>query len=403
MQGSEQVKIRDIFDKCREFTRATEVKQSGYYPYFNPISSAAANTVKINGKELIMIGSNNYLGLTTHPKVIEASREAIKKYGVGCTGSRFLNGTLDIHVELEEKLAEFLKKEAVLVFSTGFQTNLGTISCLVNKNDLILADRSDHASIVDGCRLAFGKTLKYKHNDMDDLERILVSRNNGDQGILVVTDGVFSMEGDVVDLPKLAELRERFGFRILVDDAHSLGVLGEYGAGTASHFGLSDQVDLTMGTFSKSFASIGGVIAADEYVINYIKHFSRPMIFSAALPPSAVATVLECLKIIKAEPERRERLMQNGKKMRDGFRSMGYCIGTTETPIVPVYIGEDMACFKFWRALYDAGIFANAIIAPAVTPGNALIRTSYTSTHTDEQLDFVLETFEKVGKKLDLI
>jgi 7-keto-8-aminopelargonate synthetase-like enzyme len=238
---------------------------------------------------------------------------------------------------------------------------------------------------------------------MDDLERILVSRNNGDQGILVVTDGVFSMEGDVVDLPKLVQLRERFGFRILVDDAHSLGVLGENGAGTASHFGLSDQVDLTMGTFSKSFASIGGVIAADEYVINYIKHFSRPMIFSAALPPSAVATVLECVKIMKAEPERREKLIENGKKMRDGFRAMGYCIGTTETPVVPVYIGEDMACFKFWRALYDAGIFANAIIAPAVTPGNALIRTSYTATHTDEQLDFVLETFEKVGKKLDLI
>ncbi|HDS01558.1 MAG TPA: pyridoxal phosphate-dependent aminotransferase family protein [candidate division Zixibacteria bacterium] len=403
MQGSEQVKIRDIFDKCREFTRATEVKQAGYYPYFNPISSAAANTVMIDGKELIMIGSNNYLGLTTHPKVIEASREAVKKYGVGCTGSRFLNGTLDIHLELEEELAKFLRKEAVLVFSTGFQTNLGTISCLVNKNDLILADRSDHASIVDGCRLAFGKTLKYKHNDIEDLERILVSRNNGDQGILLVVDGVFSMEGDIVNLPQLVKLRERFGFRLMVDDAHSLGVLGEDGSGTATHFGLNDQVDLIMGTFSKSFASIGGVIAADAYVINYIKHFSRPLIFSAALPPSAVAAVLECLKIIKAEPERREKLLLNGKKMRDGLRAMGYSIGTTETPIVPVYIGEDMACFKFWRTLYDAGIFANAIIAPAVNPGNALIRTSYTATHTDEQLDFVLETFEKVGKKLGLI
>jgi 7-keto-8-aminopelargonate synthetase-like enzyme len=295
MQGSEQVKIRDIFDKCRAFTRASEIKATGYYPYFNPISSAAANVVKINGRDLIMIGSNNYLGLTTHPKVIEASREAASKYGVGCTGSRFLNGTLDIHLELEEALAKFLKKEAVLVFSTGFQTNLGTISCLVNKNDLILADRSDHASIVDGCRLSFGKTLKYKHNDIEDLERILQARN-GNFGTLVVVDGVFSMEGDIADLPRLAELREKYGFRLMVDDAHSLGVLGSDGSGTATHYGLNDKVDLIMGTFSKSFASIGGVIAADEYVINFIKHFSRPMIFSAALPPSAVAAVLECLK-----------------------------------------------------------------------------------------------------------
>lgn len=402
MQGSEQVKIRDIFDKCRAFTRATEVKATGYYPYFNPISSAAANVVKINDKDLIMIGSNNYLGLTTHPRVIEASREAAKKYGVGCTGSRFLNGTLDIHVELEEALAKFLKKEAVLVFSTGFQTNLGTISCLVNKNDLILADRSDHASIVDGCRLSFGKTLKYKHNDIEDLERILQSRN-GDCATLVVVDGVFSMEGDIADLPHLVELREKYGFRLMVDDAHSLGVLGPDGSGTATHFGLNDKVDLVMGTFSKSFASIGGVIAADAYVIDYIKHFSRPMIFSAALPPSSVAAVLECLKIIQAEPERRENLQKNGKKMRDGLRSLGFSIGTTQTPIVPVYIGDDMQCFMFWRALYDAGIFSNAIIAPAVTPGNALIRTSYTATHTTEQLDFVLETFEKVGKKSGII
>ncbi len=402
MQGSEQVKIRDIFDKCRAFTRASEVKATGFYPYFNPISSAAANVVKINGRDLIMIGSNNYLGLTTHPRVIEASREAARKYGVGCTGSRFLNGTLDIHLELEEAFAIFLKKEAVLVFSTGFQTNLGTISCLVNKNDLILADRSDHASIVDGCRLSFGKTLKYKHNDVEDLERMLQSRN-GDFGTLVVVDGVFSMEGDIADLPRLVELREKYGFRLMVDDAHSLGVLGSDGSGTATHFGLSDKVDLIMGTFSKSFASIGGVIAADAYVIDYIKHFSRPLIFSAALPPSAVAAVLECLKIIQAEPERRENLQKNGEKMRNGLRSLGFGIGPTQTPIVPVYIGDDMQCFMFWKALYDAGIFANAIISPAVTPGNALIRTSYTATHTTQQLDFVLETFEKVGKKSGII
>jgi 8-amino-7-oxononanoate synthase len=402
MQGSEQVKTRDLFDKCYAFTRANEVKQAGVYPYFNPISSAAANVVKIDGKELIMIGSNNYLGLTTHPRVLEAAKKAIDKYGSGCTGSRFLNGTLDIHLELEEKLAEFFGKEAVLVFSTGFQTNLGTISSLINKNDLILTDRSDHASIVDGCRLSFGRTLKYHHNNMDDLERILKSQN-GDVGRLVVVDGVFSMEGDIVDLPNLVELREKYRFRLMVDDAHSVGVLGSNGSGTASHFGLTDKVDLIMTTFSKSFASIGGAIAADASVIDYIKHFSRPMIFSAAVPPSVVATVLECLEIMDEEPHRRENLQKIARKMRNGLSSMGFKIGTSETPIIPVYIGEDMQCFKFWRALYDAGIFANAIISPAVTPGNALIRTSYTATHTDQQLDFVLETFEKVGKKAGLI
>ncbi|MBD3380627.1 MAG: aminotransferase class I/II-fold pyridoxal phosphate-dependent enzyme, partial [candidate division Zixibacteria bacterium] len=285
---------------------------------------------------------------------------------------------------------------------TGFQTNLGTISSLINKNDLILTDRSDHASIVDGCRLSFGRTLKYHHNDMDDLERILKSQN-GDVGRLVVVDGVFSMEGDIVNLPKLVELREKYRFRLMVDDAHSVGVLGSNGSGTASHFGLTDKVDLIMTTFSKSFASIGGAIAADASVIDYIKHFSRPMIFSAAVPPSVVATVLECLEIMDEEPHRRENLQKIARKMRNGLSSMGFKIGTSETPIIPVYIGEDMQCFKFWRALYDAGIFANAIISPAVTPGNALIRTSYTATHTDQQLDFVLETFEKVGKKAGLI
>jgi 7-keto-8-aminopelargonate synthetase-like enzyme len=294
-----------------------------------------------------------------------------------------------------------MHKEAVLVFSTGFQTNLGTISCLVERGDLILADRSDHASIVDGCRLSFGKTWKYKHNDMDDLERIL-QRSSG-QGILVVVDGVFSMEGDIADLPRLCQLRSEYGFRLMVDDAHSVGVLGHDGSGTATHFGLVDQVDLIMATFSKSFASIGGMIAADAQVIDYIKHFSRPLIFSAALPPSAVATVLACLRILKSEPERRERLLANGQKIRAGFKSMGFKIGATQTPIVPVYIGDDTVCFKFWKTLYDAGIFANAIIAPAVDPGNALIRTSYTATHTDENLDFVLETFHKVGKKFGII
>lgn len=392
----------DLFEKCRKFTRSHDVKEMGYYPYFRPISSAAETEVIIGGRKMIMIGSNNYLGLTTHPKVKEAAVAAIKKYGSGCTGSRFLNGTLDLHIELEGKLAEFMHKEAALVYSTGFQTNLGTISCLVNKGDYLIMDRSNHASIVDGSRLTYGRVLKFNHNDMDDLERTFQSLSL-DAPKLIVVDGVFSMEGDIIDLPMLVELSEKYNCRVMVDDAHSIGVLGATGAGTAEHFHLTDRVDITMGTFSKSFASIGGFIVSTHEVIEFVKHFSRTMIFSASIPPASAATVLAALEIIKSEPERRRRLWDITHRMHRELRNLGYDIGATQTPIVPVLIGDEMECFKFWKMLTEAGIFANAIIPPAVAPGQSLIRTSYTANHTDAQLDRVLATFESVGKKIGLI
>jgi len=395
----------DIFTKCFEFTAAKEVMAAGYYPYFRPISSALGDEVVVNDREMIMIGSNNYLGLVGDRRVKEAAAEASLKYGSGCTGSRLLNGTLDLHIELEEELARFMKREAALVFSTGFQTNLGTISCLVNKDDIIVIDRSNHASIVDGCRLAYGKTIKYAHNDMEDLERVLnIATGNGIRGgILIITDGVFSMEGDIADLPRMCQIADKFGARVMVDDAHSIGVLGDGGRGTAEHFGLIDRVDITMGTFSKSFASLGGFIAGDADAIHYVKHFARALIFSASIPPGAAAAVLMALKIMQEEPERRTNLWKNTKKMHEGLRGLGFDIGTTETPVVPIMIGDDMTCFKFWQELSDEGIFANAIIPPAVAPGMSLIRTSYTATHTDEQLDRVLDTCARLGKKYGII
>jgi len=393
----------DIFSKCYNFTRAKEAMEAGYYPYFQPIESGPGSEVMINGKKMIMIGSNNYLGLTGHPKVIEAAVNATKKYGSGCTGSRFLNGTLDIHQELEERLAKFMNREAALCFSTGFQTNQGAISTIVGKNDIVFTDRADHASIVDGCRLTFGKVVKYKHNDMEDLERMLKANQDPDKGKIIVTDGVFSMEGDIVDLPKIVELAEKYDTRIYVDDAHSVGVLGKHGRGTPEHYGLEDKVDITMGTFSKSFSSLGGFIAADEPVIHYIKHHARALIFSASMPPSAVATVLACLDIIETEPERLENLWKNTEKMRKGFQSMGFDTGHSQTPIIPIKIGDENACMEFWKLLFDNGIFSNPSISPAVPPGEAIIRTSYMATHTDEELDIVLETFGKLGKQFGII
>ena len=395
----------DLFTKCDEFTAAKEVMAAGYYPYFRPISSAQGDEVVVNGQKMIMIGSNNYLGLVDHPRVKEAASQAALKYGSGCTGSRFLNGTLDLHVELEKRLAQFMNQDAALVFSTGFQTNLGTISSIVSKDDVILIDRSNHASIVDGCRLAYGKTIKYAHNDMNELERALnMAFQNGVRGgILIITDGVFSMEGDIADLPNICRLADKYGARVMVDDAHSIGVLGEGGRGTAEHFNLIDRVDLTMGTFSKSFASLGGYIVGDTEVIHYVKHNARELIFSASIPPSAAAAVLAALDIIESEPERRANLWKNTHKMHKGFRDLGFDIGTTQTPVVPVLIRDDTACFKFWRGLSDAGIFANAVVPPAVAPGTSLIRTSYTATHTDQQLDRVLETFARLGKKYGII
>lgn len=393
----------DIFDKCRNFTRAKEAMAAGLYPYFKAIQSGPGSEVIIDGKKMIMIGSNNYLGLTGHPKVIEAAVNATRKYGSGCTGSRFLNGTLDLHEELEYRLAKFMNREAALCFSTGFQTNQGAISTLVGKDDLVFTDRADHASIVDGCRLAFGKTIKYKHNDMEDLERVLKMYADTDAGKLIVTDGVFSMEGDIVKLPKLAELAKKYNARIYIDDAHGIGVLGKHGRGTGEYWNMEDAVDVVMGTFSKSFASLGGFIAGDEYVIHYIKHHARALIFSASMPPAAVATVIACLDIIESEPERLEQLWKNTRKMKEGFTSLGFNTGNSETPIIPIYIGDEERCFAFWKLLFENGIFANPTIAPAVPPGQALIRTSYMATHTEEELDRVLETFAKLGKKFGLI
>jgi 8-amino-7-oxononanoate synthase len=392
----------DIFDKCYNFTDAEEVKEMGIYPYFRAISSGQDTEVMVDGKKMIMIGSNNYLGLTSHPKVKEATLEAVKKYGSGCSGSRFLNGTLDIHEELERRLAEFMRKEAAQVFSTGFLTNLGTISTLVNRKDHVIIDRSDHASIVDACRLSFGNVIKFKHNDMSDLKRVLSSCENK-AGKLIVVDGVFSMEGDIANLPEIVSLAKQYNARVMVDDAHAIGVLGEHGRGTAEYFKLEDEVDIVMGTFSKSFASIGGFIVASERVINYIRHFSRALIFSASPPPAAVAACLAALDIIKSEPERRERLWEITRRMHKEFKTLGFNIGNSQTPIIPIYIGDDIKTFRFWKMLSDEGIFTNPIISPAVSPGSQLLRTSYTATHTDEQLDKVLEVFEKVGKKMGVI
>lgn len=396
----------DLFDKCNGFTRAKEAIAMGIYPYFRAIGSGADTEVNINGQRLIMLGSNNYLGLTQHPKVIEAAIDATKKYGSGCTGSRFLNGTLTIHEKLEERLAHFMQKEAALVFSTGFQTNQGTISTIIGKDDIVFADRQNHASIVDGCRLAFGKTLKFKHNDIQDLERLLTNCNNNHNnncGKLVVVDGVFSMEGDIINLPELVKVAEKNNCRIMVDDAHSIGVIGEGGRGTASHFNLNDKVDITMGTFSKSLASLGGFIVGDESVIHYIKHHARSFIFSASPTPAAVASVIAALDILESEPERVDMLWKNINKMKNGLESLGYNTLSSQSAIIPLLIGDEMDTFKFWRLLYDNGIFTNPAIPPAVEPGNGLIRTSYMATQTDEILDKVLDIFAKVGKMSGII
>jgi len=392
----------DIFQKCYNFTAAREVMAMGLYPYFHPLSSGQDTGVVIDGKPMIMIGSNNYLGLTSHPEVKEAAIKAVEKYGSGCSGSRFLNGTLDLHVELEEKLAKFVRKEAALVFSTGFQTNLGTISALVSKHDYVVTDRADHASIFDACRLSFGDTMKYKHNDMEDLERVL-SGLEEEAGKLIVVDGVFSMEGDLANLPEIVKIGKKYGARVMVDDAHGIGVMGANGRGTAEYFRVEDKIDLIMGTFSKSFASLGGFIAGEEAIIHYLKHISRELIFSASMPPSAVAATIKALEIIQREPQRRKRLWEITDRMHQEYRNLGFDIGTTQTPVIPIIVGEDLQTFQFWRELFDQGIFANPIISPAVPKGKALIRTSYTATHTDQQMDKVLKVFACVGKKLRVL
>lgn len=392
----------DIFDKCYDFTRAEQAKAMGMYPYFTPIQEVKGNKVKVDGKEMIMVGSNNYLGLIDHPQVMKAAREAVDRYGVATCGSRFLNGTLDIHVELEERLAKFMKKEAVLAFSTGFQTNQGIISTLIGRGEAVITDKMIHASIVDACRLSYGEVHTFNHNDMKDLESVLSSLNENTGKILVV-DGVFSMEGDLANLPEIVELARKYKARVMVDDAHGIGVMGKNGRGTLEHFGVENEVDLVMGTFSKAFASLGGFIAGKRKVISYIKHFARSLIFSASITPASVATALATLDIIENEPERRERLWQVTEKMKPGFQAMGYNTGPTETPIIPVIIGLDELTFMLWKLLKEDGIFTNPVVYPAVPKGQTLIRTSYSATHTDEELDAVLASFEKRGKQLGII
>jgi 8-amino-7-oxononanoate synthase len=394
-------KAADIFDKCSRFEKARELISQGIYPYFRVIESPQDPEIMMDGRRMIMIGSNNYLGLTNHPKVKEAAIEAIRKYGTGCAGSRFLNGTLTIHVELEEKLARFMGKEAALIFSTGFQVNLGVISSLVGKDDVVIIDKMDHASIIDGCRLSFGEVKKFRHNDMNDLERVLREHESKDK--LVVVDGVFSMEGDIARLPEIITLTKKFGARVMVDDAHGIGVLGQTGRGTVEHFGLEDDIDLIMGTYSKSLASIGGFIAGSADVIHFIKHTARPLIFSASPPPASVASVSAALDIIENEPERRKALWRNTNKMFKGFNELGFEVGPSQTPIIPIVVDDNENAFLMAMMLQEEGVFANVAVSPAVPNGKALIRTSYMATHTEEQLDRVLAAFQKVGKRMGLI
>ncbi len=395
----------DLFTKCYEFTRADEVKASGYYPYFRPIEENEGPVVQIEGKKVIMAGSNNYLGLTAHPKVKEAAIKAIEKYGTGCSGSRYLTGTLDLHIRLEERLAKFFNKEAVLLFSTGYQTAQGIIPTLVQRGEFVVSDKDNHACIVAGNLMAKGATaefVRYKHNDMDDLERVM-KKLPPEAGKLVVSDGVFSTGGEIVELVKLNKIAKQYGARILIDDAHAVGVIGKGGRGTASEFNLENEIDLTMGTFSKTFASLGGFVAGEAKAINYIKHHSPALIFSASPTPASVAAALAALDILEAEPELVTKLINNANKMRKGLKEAGFTIIDGRTAIVPVIVGDDLLAFKMWRMLYDAGVFVNVFISPGVPPGRQMMRTSYMASHEDKHLDSILEIFKDTGKKLGLI
>lgn len=391
----------DLFEKCWAFTEAREAQEAGFYPYFIPLTDSEGTEVVIGDHRLVMIGSNNYLGLTTHPDVRRAAIEATEKYGTSCTGSRFLNGTLQLHLELERELARFMGKEAALVFPTGYQTNVGAITALVGRHDFVITDKDDHASIVDGCNMAFGEVRRFGHNDIDHMERVL-SRLPDDAGKLVVVDGVFSMGGDLARLPEIVPLCKEYGARVMVDDAHAIGVVGG-GRGTAAHYGLNDEVDLIMGTFSKSFASLGGFIVGDDDVVHYVQHHARSLIFSASMSPANTAAALAALKVMEEEPERIERVNEIAQTMRDAYRRLGFDVGNTVTPIIPIIIGDDMPTMVAWKALYEAGVYTNPVIPPAVPSGSSLLRTSYMATHTDEQLEHVLAAFEEVGQRLGII
>jgi 8-amino-7-oxononanoate synthase len=394
----------DLFSKCDGFTRAREYQAMGIYPYFLPLAGSEGTEVEIDGRRLIMIGSNNYLGLTHHHRVLEAAQKALLKFGTSCSGSRFLNGTLELHEELERRLAKFMGKEAALCFSTGFQTNLGAISSICGKDDVILCDRENHASIIDGCRLSFADVRKFRHNDMQDLEAHLERARGQNKGILVVVDGLYSMMGDLADLPNIARLVRQYGARLMVDEAHSLGVLGKHGRGAAEHFGVDADADLVMGTFSKSLASLGGFIAGPSTVIHYMKHHARSLIFSAAITPAAAAAALAALDIIETQPELRRRVLTTAHRVRQGLRQQGFTVGgNPDSPIVPVVVGDQERMLRMWKTLFECGLFTNPVTQPAVPQGMDLIRTSYMATHTNEQIGMVLSRFADAGRRVGVV
>ncbi len=395
----------DLFQKCIDFTRADDIKKAGLYPYFRTIQENEGPVVKINGKNIVMAGSNNYLGLTADARVKEAAKKALDKYGTGCSGSRYLTGTIDLHNELEFRLANFIQTEAVLLFSTGYQTAQGVIPTLIQRGDYIVSDKDNHACVVAGLLMAKGATfqsVRYKHNDMEDFERV-ISKLPLEAGKLVISDGVFSTGGEIVDLPKLNEIAKKYNGRLLIDDAHSVGVIGKGGRGTASEFNLEKEIDLTMGTFSKTFASLGGFVAGPERVINYLKHNSPALIFSASPTPASVAAALAALDILEKEPERVDKLIANAAYMRKGLTDEGFQVVDGRTAIVPVIVGDDMLAFKMGQMLFEQGVFVNVFISPGVPPGRQMMRTSYMSTHKKEHLDFIIDAFKNVGKELGLI
>ncbi|HEC61874.1 MAG TPA: pyridoxal phosphate-dependent aminotransferase family protein [bacterium] len=398
----------DIFDKCYGFQEAAQARENGLYPYFIPIEENRGGKVVMMGEERIMIGSNNYLGLSWDPRVQEAAVKAIKKYGTSCSGSRLINGNLALHEELDHQLAAFVGRKAGLCFSTGYLTNLGSISALTGRQEHVFSDRYNHASIMDGIFLAAGMTggkiklHRFLHNNPDHLEKLMMEVPE-DEPKLIVTDGVFSMEGDVVRLPELRAVADKYQARIYLDEAHALGVIGATGRGTEEHYGTNGCADIIMGTFSKSFGSLGGFVAGEEVVIDYIRHFARPLIFTASMPPATIAAVMASLKIIKEEPEHTQRLQSITRRMIAGFKAIGFNLGVTETPVIPLIIGDNQKTFSFWKALFESGVYANPIVSPAVPPDRSLIRTSYMSIHTDEELDRVLEIAKREAKKLDIL
>ncbi|MGI8637954.1 MAG: serine palmitoyltransferase, partial [Segetibacter sp.] len=392
---------KKLHKKIEQFKDAALIKQQGIYPYFRVIECGQDTEVMLNGKRVLMFGSNSYMGLTNHPKIEEAAKKAIDKYGTGCAGSRFLNGTLDIHIELEQKLAKYVNKESALLFSTGFQVNLGVLSSVTGRNDYLILDEYDHASIIDGCRLSFSRTIKYRHNDMADLEQRLAALP-AEAIKLIVVDGIFSMEGDFVKLPEIVEIADRYGANIMVDDAHSLGVIGEAGSGTASHFGLTEKVDLIGGTFSKSLASLGGFVAGDEVIIDYLKHKARSLIFSASMTPASVASVIAALDIIQSEPERIEQLWANTRYAKQLLLDEGFELGPTESPIIPVYVRDNHKTFILTKMLQEDGIFVNPVVSPAVPSDASLLRFSLMATHTFSQIEEAVEKLTKVASHLEI-